>query len=227
MIPAWTYSQLEKFETCPKQFYHVRVLRDVKEPPTEHTVWGERVHTALEERVRDGKSLPEGMEHWEGIASKIAALPGEKHCEVQMAVDKAFPVSGLLELGAAGFFVRSEVAIEAVAVAFGGVERVAGGFGFVDQAHGEQQAILIGGRMSQQRVPFDVRMEALSGLRDWWTDRIDASFFNQLCGYTVQNDTRYTGNNATVAPDTTVDEVVRLTGAPLTIDPGIKTMTFA
>lgn len=90
MIPAWTYSQLEKFETCPKQFYHVRVIKDVSEPPTEHTVWGERVHTALEERVRDGTPLPEGMEQWEGIASKIASLPGEKHCEVKMAVDKAF-----------------------------------------------------------------------------------------------------------------------------------------
>lgn len=90
MIPAWTYSQLEKFETCPKQFYHVRVLRDVSEPPTEHTIWGERVHTAMEERVRDSKPLPTGMEHWEGIASKLAALPGDKYCEVQMAIDRAF-----------------------------------------------------------------------------------------------------------------------------------------
>jgi hypothetical protein len=32
----------------------------------------------------------------------------------------------------------------------------------------------LGRRMSQQRVPFVVRDEALSGLRDWWSDRIDA-----------------------------------------------------
>ena len=89
-IPAWTYSQLEKFETCPKQFYHVRVSRDVVEPPTEHTVWGERVHTALEYRVRDNATLPEGMTQWEPIAAKIAALPGEKYPEVKMAVDKNF-----------------------------------------------------------------------------------------------------------------------------------------
>lgn len=65
-----------------------------------------------------------------------------------------------------------------------------------------RHAVRSAGRMSQQRVPFSVREEALSGLKDWWTDRIDTSGFNQLCGYTVQADIRYTGMNATTAPDT-------------------------
>ncbi len=63
-----------------------------------------------------------------------------------------------------------------------------------------RHAVRSAGRMSQQRVPFDVRMEALSGLRDWWADRFDFAFFNQICGNTVQTDVRYTGNNATIAP---------------------------
>ena len=88
--PAWTYSQLDAFETCPKKFYHLRVARDVVEPPNESSAWGERVHTAMELRVRDGVALPEGMEQWEGIAAKLAALPGEKLCEQKMALDKNF-----------------------------------------------------------------------------------------------------------------------------------------
>lgn len=64
-----------------------------------------------------------------------------------------------------------------------------------------RHAVRSAGRMSQQRVPFDVRQEALSGLRDWWADRFDASFFNQICGNTAQTDTRFTGNQATIAPD--------------------------
>lgn len=64
-----------------------------------------------------------------------------------------------------------------------------------------RHAVRSGGKMSQQRVPFTIRDEALSGLRDWWTDRIDASWLNQICGYTVQSDTRYTGNQVTIAPD--------------------------
>jgi N4-gp56 family major capsid protein len=64
-----------------------------------------------------------------------------------------------------------------------------------------RHAVRSAGRMSQQRVPFDVRQEALSGLRDWWADRLDFAFFNQICGYTPQNDTRFTGNNAAIATD--------------------------
>lgn len=89
-IPAWTYSQLEKFENCPRQFYHVRVKRDVVEPPTEATLWGGRVHEAMEYRIKDGTALPEGMTQWEGLATKIANMAGEKFCEVEMALDENF-----------------------------------------------------------------------------------------------------------------------------------------
>jgi N4-gp56 family major capsid protein len=63
-----------------------------------------------------------------------------------------------------------------------------------------RHAVRSAGKMSQQRVPFSVREEAMSGLRDWWADRWDTWFFNQICGYTVQSDTRYTGNNTVTAP---------------------------
>lgn len=65
-----------------------------------------------------------------------------------------------------------------------------------------RHAVRSAGRMSQQRVPFSVRDEALSGLRDWWTDRIDNSWLTQQCGYTALTDTRFTGLQATIAPDT-------------------------
>jgi N4-gp56 family major capsid protein len=64
-----------------------------------------------------------------------------------------------------------------------------------------RHAVRSGGRMSQQRVPFSVRDEAMSGLRDWFADRFDVAAFNQLCGYTPQTNTSYTGNNATISVD--------------------------
>ena len=64
-----------------------------------------------------------------------------------------------------------------------------------------RNAVRSAGRMSQQRVPFSVRDEALSGPRDWYADRFDTAGFNQLCGNTVQTNTSYTGNNATIAVD--------------------------
>jgi len=57
------------------------------------------------------------------------------------------------------------------------------------------------GRMSEQRVTWNIRDEARMGLADWWSDRIDQSWVNQMTGYTPQTDVRYTGMNATVAPD--------------------------
>lgn len=70
-----------------------------------------------------------------------------------------------------------------------------------------RHAVRSAGRMSQQRVPFDVRDEALSGLRDWWSGRFDLSFFNQVCGNTAESNyvatggTQNTGLQAPIAPD--------------------------
>lgn len=50
-----------------------------------------------------------------------------------------------------------------------------------------------------QRVPFDLRQEAKDGLSEWWAERMSVSFFNQVCGYTPQTSTKYTGLNAVTA----------------------------
>lgn len=69
---------------------------------------------------------------------------------------------------------------------------------FIDQL---RHAVRSEGKMSEQRVPFSVRAEARDGLADWWADRIDTAAFNQLGGNTAQADVRFTGMQATVAPD--------------------------
>ena len=63
-----------------------------------------------------------------------------------------------------------------------------------------RHAVRSAGKMSEQRVPFSVRLEARDGLADWWADRMDYAFFNQLAGNTTQTDTRYTGNQSAIAP---------------------------
>jgi CRISPR/Cas system-associated exonuclease Cas4 (RecB family) len=88
--PAWTYSQLDSFESCPKKFYHTKVKRDVIEPPTVHTEWGTKVHTAFENFMLTGELLPEGMQQWQQLAYKLADLPGEKLTEKKYAIDKDF-----------------------------------------------------------------------------------------------------------------------------------------
>ena len=66
-----------------------------------------------------------------------------------------------------------------------------------------RNAVVSAGKMSEQRVPFSIRDEAMSSLRDWLADTIDAAFINHIAGNTSEADTRRTGNNATIAPDST------------------------
>lgn len=66
-----------------------------------------------------------------------------------------------------------------------------------------RHAVRSKGKMSEQRVPFNVRQESMDGLKDWWADRLDVWFFNQVCGFTAQTDIRYTGMQAVLAPDAT------------------------
>jgi len=69
---------------------------------------------------------------------------------------------------------------------------------YIDQL---RHAVRSGGKMSEQRVPFSVREEAMQGLKDWWMERLERSVANHLTGNTAQTDARYTGLNSTTAPD--------------------------
>jgi hypothetical protein len=88
--PAWTYSQLDTFETCPKKFYHLKVAKDVSDPPSVHSEWGVRVHSAFEEFMLSGTLLPDGMTQWQPLANKLASLPGTKLTEQKFAITRCF-----------------------------------------------------------------------------------------------------------------------------------------
>jgi len=65
-----------------------------------------------------------------------------------------------------------------------------------------RHAVRSKGKMTEQRIPFNIREEARMGLQDWWAGRFDSWFMNQLSGNSAQTDTRYTGNPSVTAPDT-------------------------
>src|SRR6187402_672616 len=64
-----------------------------------------------------------------------------------------------------------------------------------------RHAVISKGRMSEQRVAFNLRTEAKEGLADWFATRFDTWFFNQIGGATYQTDTPYTGFNTVVPVD--------------------------
>ena len=85
-----------------------------------------------------------------------------------------------------------------------------------------RHAVRSKGKMSEQRVAFDVMQEHQQALSDWFADRIDSAFFNQLAGNTAQTDTRYTGSNSTVAPST--NNIIRVGTSATTTDGSLSTV---
>jgi N4-gp56 family major capsid protein len=63
-----------------------------------------------------------------------------------------------------------------------------------------RNAVKSAGKMSEQRVPFSVRDVCKRLLKNYWSDYMAKAMFYQLCGYTAEDDTRLTGNNAVVGP---------------------------
>ena len=92
-IPPWSYSSLTAFETCPRQYQELRVLKNYVQGDTEATIWGKEVHSDLELRIKDDAPLPERSSKWEPIAAKIAAMKDKGATvltEQKFTIDKDF-----------------------------------------------------------------------------------------------------------------------------------------
>lgn len=85
-MPPWSYSSLTAFETCPRQYKHVKITKDVVEIKHEATTWGSTVHKHLEDRARDGTPLPQAIAQYEPIIAPIANSRGDKLIEQQFAL---------------------------------------------------------------------------------------------------------------------------------------------
>jgi len=83
---TWSYSSISLFDQCPKKYYHLRVIKDIKEPASEAMNYGTDVHTAAEHYIGDGKPLPGKYKYIEPMLESLKAIDGEKLCEYEMGV---------------------------------------------------------------------------------------------------------------------------------------------
>jgi len=93
---TWSYSSMSTFQQCPRKYYRLRVVKDIKEPEAEHLIYGTEVHKAAEEYVRDGKPIPEKYAFIKPQVDALMQIEGTKHCEIKMGLTK--------ELDACDFF---------------------------------------------------------------------------------------------------------------------------
>ena len=83
-----SFSSMNTYFTCPKQYYLTYVEPVIPYTETEATVWGSEVHEALEHYGRDGAPLADKFLPFKPYVDKILALDGEKLFEQEIAIDK-------------------------------------------------------------------------------------------------------------------------------------------
>ena len=81
-----SYSAIKEFDNCPRKFHQTKVLKIYPQEDTEYTLYGKEVHQACEDYVKEGKPLG-GHVRFKDILDKLIAYPGDKHCEIEMALN--------------------------------------------------------------------------------------------------------------------------------------------
>ena len=90
-IPAWSFSALSQFETCPKQFWHMRIKRDFKDSGNENSEFGKHVHDSIAKYFLKGTKLPTDIVYVKPIVDvyKKAAFR-ETMIELKLAINPKF-----------------------------------------------------------------------------------------------------------------------------------------
>jgi len=88
---------MKNFETCPKQYYHVSVLKQFPFAETEATRYGTEFHKAAEDYMRDDTPIPERFAFARKMLEVLKAKPGDKHCELKMGLREDLTPCGFFD----------------------------------------------------------------------------------------------------------------------------------
>jgi len=87
-MTAWSYSSIKTFDQCPKKYFHLKVIKDVKDDPGEAAIYGTNAHEAAEHYIKHGTPIPEKFSIMRPVVEVLAQFPGEKHTELKLGVKK-------------------------------------------------------------------------------------------------------------------------------------------
>lgn len=70
-VIAWSYSAMNTFDTCPRQYYAKHVTKEVPFVQNAAAKWGDDVHKALENCIKYGGQLPPNMQMYQKFLDSI------------------------------------------------------------------------------------------------------------------------------------------------------------
>lgn len=93
----WSYTSLDDFVNCPRQFYEKRVAKSVKEEKSEQMIWGERVHKWFELRQLENQALPDDVAEHEPFMQRLKKMPGLAWTEQKVALNRKMETCGFFD----------------------------------------------------------------------------------------------------------------------------------
>jgi len=84
--PAWSHSSLKDFEGCQRRYHEVKVLKKYPFQETEATRYGNQVHKAIEDYIRDKKPIPPEYAQFQPVVDAMLGKPGRALAEYEMAL---------------------------------------------------------------------------------------------------------------------------------------------
>ena len=93
-ITPWSFSKIKAFEQCPKQFYHMKILKEFEDKETEAMRYGTQMHEAAENYVRDKTPLHKSFKYVQSSLDALVAIKGEKLCELKMGLTDSLEPCG-------------------------------------------------------------------------------------------------------------------------------------
>jgi len=85
-VISWSHSSLKDYEGCPKRYQEVKVLKNFPFIQTEATRYGNEVHKALENYIRDQTPVPEAYQQFVPVVDELLKKPGRVLAEQKMAL---------------------------------------------------------------------------------------------------------------------------------------------
>lgn len=87
---AWSFSTLNAFLTCGKQYHEVKVLKHYSDDST-YSSWGERVHTYFKKKLPNPAYTDEELDKlYLKVIQQFSKIKGELSVELQMAITNSF-----------------------------------------------------------------------------------------------------------------------------------------
>jgi RecB family exonuclease len=96
-MTAWSYSSIKTFEQCPKKYFHLKVVKDVKDEPGEAADYGTAVHEAAELFITKGTPIPEKFAFMRPIVEPLAKKQGTKYAEIKIGVTSDMKPCGFFD----------------------------------------------------------------------------------------------------------------------------------